>query len=95
MQFDDLSYKIKVKAKRKSSKSDTEIYEEQILHGLHGSVAPGEMLALMGPSGSGKTTLLNVLSGRVQNNWTGTVTYGGHAYSTDLKKRYVTLVIRI
>lgn len=32
--------------------------------GITGSVAAGEMMALMGPSGAGKTTLLDVLAGR-------------------------------
>ncbi|CAI5968276.1 unnamed protein product, partial [Closterium sp. NIES-64] len=38
-------------------KAGAEVREKEILHGISGSVAPGEVLAIMGPSGGGKTTL--------------------------------------
>jgi len=36
----------------------------RIVWGLHGTVAPATLTAIVGPSGSGKTTLLKVLAGR-------------------------------
>jgi ABC-type multidrug transport system ATPase subunit len=36
----------------------------QLLHGVHGYVKPGMMLALMGSSGAGKSTLMDVLARR-------------------------------
>jgi ATP-binding cassette subfamily G (WHITE) protein 2 len=37
---------------------------KRILHPIFGSVAPGEMLAIMGPSGCGKSSLINILAQR-------------------------------
>ena len=37
---------------------------KRILHGLAGSVSPGDVMAIMGPSGCGKSSLLNILTQR-------------------------------
>lgn len=74
----------KVAAKGSESESNG---EKCILHGISGTVNPGEVLALMGPSGGGKTTLLNLLSGRVRNISSGTITYNDKPYDKSLKRR--------
>ena len=58
------------------TKGVTSTHEKHILHGINGTVNPGEVLALMGPSRSGKTMLLSLLEGRVTNaNQGGSITY--------------------
>ncbi|CAI5516887.1 unnamed protein product, partial [Closterium sp. Naga37s-1] len=71
-----------------AGKAGAEVREKEILHGISGSVAPGEVLAMMGPSGGGKTTFLNVLGGRFkQGNMAGTLTYNDLPYSKALKRK--------
>ncbi|KAF6163633.1 hypothetical protein GIB67_036093 [Kingdonia uniflora] len=83
LKFQDVKYKVAVKGRNKSSD-----VEKFILHGVTGSVHPGEILALMGPSGGGKTTLLNLLSGRVKSiEPSGIITYNDQPYSKSLKRR--------
>jgi ABC-type multidrug transport system ATPase subunit len=40
----------------------------RVLHGISGSVKPGQMLAILGASGSGKSTTLNLLAGRIKTS---------------------------
>ncbi|KMT11590.1 hypothetical protein BVRB_5g109050 [Beta vulgaris subsp. vulgaris] len=81
LKFKEVTYKVIIKGVTKTA-------EKEILHGITGSVHPGEVLALMGPSGSGKTTLLNVLGGRLtQPKAGGSVTYNDQPYSKYLKSR--------
>ncbi|MCO5614053.1 hypothetical protein L7F22_068334 [Adiantum nelumboides] len=89
--FVDVSYTL-AKSKRRGRSNCGGSSGKQILHGITGSIMPGEMLALMGPSGSGKTTLLNVLGGRHdviegKNSMKGTILYDGAPYSKALKPR--------
>jgi ABC-type multidrug transport system ATPase subunit len=54
---------------------------KRILHGIFGSVAPGEMLAIMGPSGCGKSSLTSILAQRRRGEASvgGTVEINGAA----------------
>ncbi|KAI9096775.1 hypothetical protein K1719_025954 [Acacia pycnantha] len=85
LKFEDVKYKVPAKGERSSEEG------KHILHGITGSVRPGEILALLGPSGGGKTTLLNILSGRTKFNG-GSITYNDKPYTKSLKQRigYVT-----
>ncbi|KAJ9450320.1 ABC transporter G family member 7 [Diplonema papillatum] len=50
----------------------------ELLRDVSGSVAPGEILAIMGPSGAGKSTMLNVLASRAPyGQATGSVLING------------------
>ncbi|KAL9271431.1 ABC transporter G family member 26-like protein [Drosera capensis] len=102
LKFEDVEYKVRITkashnnpVKAAASKKDSNVDIEQehykyILKGITGSIAPGEILALMGPSGSGKTTLLKVVGGRLQDNVNGNITYNGVPYNPGVKRRSVT-----
>ena len=55
-----------------------EIGDKKILNGIDLSVNAGEIHAIMGPNGSGKSTLANVITGKMEENVSGTVEYQGY-----------------
>jgi ABC-type multidrug transport system ATPase subunit len=57
LSWNNLDYSVQI---RKGLKK----HDLQLLHGVHGYVKPGMMLALMGSSGAGKSTLMDVLARR-------------------------------
>eukprot|EP01018_Ginkgo_biloba_P037625 Gb_00289 [translate_table: standard] len=94
LKFEDVEYKVEYKNPRSWNPLSNvrqirgNNVQKSILHGITGSVAPGQILALMGSSGSGKTTLLKIMGGRLKgDNIKGNVTYNDIPYSTALKRR--------
>lgn len=70
----------------KEEKKDS---RRQILFNITGSVAAGEVLALMGPSGSGKTSLISVLGGRKPKlmDVEGNMLFNGKPLNKAMKRR--------
>ena len=62
--------------------------DKRILHGVSGSVAPGDMIAIMGPSGCGKSSLLNILAQRrgEDDGATGTMMINGAPYPDSFRR---------
>ncbi|KIF78092.1 multidrug ABC transporter ATPase [Streptomyces sp. 150FB] len=67
---------------------------QDVLHGVHLEIQPGERLAIVGPSGAGKSTLGRLLAG-IEHPHTGSVTVGGvpvAELSPDQLRRHIVLV---
>ncbi len=54
-----------------------EVDNKTILNGIELSVNAGEIHAIMGPNGSGKSTLANVITGKFDEDITGSIEYQG------------------
>ena len=50
--------------------------DQELLHDIHFTVEPGEMVAIVGPSGSGKSTIINLIP-RLYDVWGGSVSIAG------------------
>ncbi|KNE58552.1 hypothetical protein AMAG_04118 [Allomyces macrogynus ATCC 38327] len=57
---------IQCKARSARRSPTPESGEQEILHGVHGLVRPGQVLAIMGGSGAGKSTCLDILARRTK-----------------------------
>ncbi|KFH02081.1 ATP-binding cassette G family transporter ABCG77 [Toxoplasma gondii VAND] len=58
----------------------------QILFGLSGYFAPGEIVGILGPSGAGKSTFLSVLCGRLKKGVGGLIDINGEPAPARMKK---------
>ncbi|KAJ3038907.1 hypothetical protein HDV00_012829 [Rhizophlyctis rosea] len=79
--FDNVTYRLG--GARFSLGKDSKVKPRAILDDVSGTVASGELLAIMGSSGAGKSSLLNVLAGRFSvGTVTGEIKLDGVARST-------------
>ncbi|KAL7749394.1 FAD-dependent urate hydroxylase [Sorochytrium milnesiophthora] len=66
------------------------IGDKSILHGVHGIVKPGQVLAIMGASGAGKSTFLDILAKRHKSgSVSGEIMVNGKAVEANEYKRIV------
>ncbi len=61
---------------------------KQVVHDVTFDVARSECVALVGESGSGKTTISRCVGG-LHRNWTGSITFDGHALAQGSRTRSV------
>ncbi|CAM9650413.1 unnamed protein product [Scytosiphon promiscuus] len=71
-----VSLSVDVRSVSDTGKAEGGTEKKLIVDDACGTVAPGQMLAIMGPSGAGKTSLLNCLSLR-NRSYSGTVLHNG------------------
>jgi hypothetical protein len=85
LSFTNLSYEVVATNTGKTKKGE----RLQVLSGVSGMVAPGELLAILGPSGGGKTSLLNLLAGREapHSRVGGSIAYNGRKREKGMKRR--------
>ena len=90
--FIDCSYTVRVLPKGKLPLPGN-FHAKALLDEVTGSVAGGEVLALMGPSGAGKTTLLNLLTlEKGSGTASGSVTLNGHPFTLDVFRKHAAIV---
>lgn len=94
--FDDTNNKLMIEHTPSSLEFTDISYRDnhkQILDGVMGSVAPGQILAIMGGSGAGKTTLLDILARKSKRGVTrGKITVNGKEISDKHYKQVVGFV---
>ncbi len=87
--FDYFDRKIDIKSPEKAVKPNVDggtiefnhvsfgyLPDQELLHDIHFTVNPGEMVAIVGPSGSGKSTIINFIP-RLYDVWGGSVSIAG------------------
>ncbi|MBP3648703.1 MAG: ABC transporter ATP-binding protein [Clostridia bacterium] len=87
--FDYFDRKIDIKSPKDAVKPDVEggsivfdhvrfgyLPDQELLHDIHFTVEPGQMVAIVGPSGSGKSTIINFIP-RLYDVWDGSVSIAG------------------
>ena len=87
--FDYFDRKIDIKSPEKAVKPSVDggsivfdhvsfgyLPDQELLHDIHFTVEPGQMVAIVGPSGSGKSTIINFIP-RLYDVWGGSVSIAG------------------
>lgn len=90
LSFHGLDFSVAIKPPKRGAESAgagaAPVSQKQILRGVTGYVAPGELVALMGSSGAGKTSLLNILAGN-NKKYSGAVRMNGFRMTRELRRQ--------